>query len=190
MWSVRVTNILYNRKYRAEIHLIRFLKGGSQRNRSPEKVKSFIKRERTTATHVDTIITDVNEVEQWEKDIFVDNVDSLTWMSNVNNLAKLGRDSLRNAEDKKMDCTLQGVKDFCIWQEGWIYKRNARSNSQLGNHEWHKKSIARYATIDSKRNELRRRLPNIHTSYSNTKTMIGKSYPSQLNYYWMIFLLH
>ena len=149
-----------------------------------KKVESFIKRERTATTHVDTIITDVNEVEQWAKDMFVDNVDALTWMSNVDNLAKLERDSLRNAEDRQKWTAL--CKDFKIFV--YVRKDGFTNVTPEVICNWaimsdKQKSIARHATIDSKRKELRRRLSNSHPSYSNIKTMIGKSYPSQLNYY-------
>ena len=144
-----------------------------------EKIESYIQREEIVRSHVDTTIHDLNEVEKWAKDMFVDNIDALPWMSNIDNLAQLYRDSLHNAEEKRKWVAL--CKEFKIFVYG---KKDGFTNVTPETiHNWaimndNQKSIARYVTIDGKKKELKRRLPNSHPSYSNIKNMTGKSYLS------------
>ena len=135
-----------------------------------KKVKSYIKRDTIVTSPSDTIIPDVSEVEQWAKGMFADDIDTVTWMCSIDNLRKLHLDASNNTEQKKKWLAL--CKEFKISVFG---KKDGFSTVTPDTiHNWAtmsdgQKSIARFVTIDSKKKELRRRLPNSNPFYANIK---------------------
>ena len=109
--------------------------------------------------------------------MFYDDIDALTWMCSIENLRKLHFDASNNTEQKKKWLAL--CKEFKISVFG---KKDGFSTVTPDTiHNWAtmsdgQKSIARFVTLDSKKKELRKRLPNTHRLYANIKNMTGKSY--------------
>ena len=116
-------------------------------------------------------------MEQWAKGMFDDDIDALTWMCSIENLKKLHFNALNNTEQKKKWLAL--CKEFKISVFG---KKDGFSTVTPDTiHSWAtmsdgQKSIARFVTLDSKKKELRRRLPNSNPLYANIKNMTVKSY--------------
>ena len=144
-----------------------------------KKVNYYIKRDVIAISDVDSVIPDANEVELWAKDMFADDVDAWSWMSNIENLRKLEREALHCTEQKRKWLAL--CKEFKIFVYG---KKEGYTNvSAQTIHSWvilsdDLKGIAKFVTVDSKRKELKRRLAPSNPLFRNIKNMPGKSYLS------------
>ena len=139
-----------------------------------KKIKAYVKCPKKYS-HVDTLISEVSDLDVWAKKVFLDDIDGIHWMKNLDNLKKLERDSLHDILQKQKWVALcKGYKICVFGKKDGFTNINANIICDWANMSDEHKSIAKFNTIENKRKELKRRLLQSNPDYNNIKTMSGK----------------